>query len=185
MTDTPEQDEAFTEVVTTLADSLFLKFSDDRETGEEVRTIVTTMEQEKIYPFFTELRERVTEGLPDLLNRECPEIIAMIPHTPFSPGLEAVAGRLIKGGTIWGTLDYFPGDDLYDFLDQLRTNVLEALPVLLGWLKAHEVMVQIPISPMNATPNLPYPYSGWICGTVSAEKALMTYSKLIKERNSK
>ncbi len=65
MTDTPEQDEAFTEVVTTLADSLFLKFSDDRETGEEVRTIVTTMEQEKIYPFFTELRERVTEGLPD------------------------------------------------------------------------------------------------------------------------
>ena len=150
-------------------------------TEEEVRAIVATMEQEKLYPCFTELRKRVIEGLPELLNRECPEIIAIIPTIPFSPGLEGVAGRLIRGGTIWGTHDSFPGDDCYDFVDRLRSKVLEALPVLLGWLKAHEVMVQIPISPMSATPNLPYPYSGWICGTASAEKSLRDYLKNLKQ----
>ena len=34
MTDTPERDEAFTEVVSTLADSLFLVLSDDKGEGQ-------------------------------------------------------------------------------------------------------------------------------------------------------
>ena len=34
MTDTPERDEAFTEVVSTLADSLFLILSDDKGEGQ-------------------------------------------------------------------------------------------------------------------------------------------------------
>jgi hypothetical protein len=165
-------------------------------TEEEVRAIVATMEQEKLYPCFAELRKRVIEGLPRLLGRECPEIIAVIPRIPFSPDLEGVSRRLIDGGTIWGPNNYSPvissawvdrsfaiprfnSNEYKRFntnepeLGQLRAKVLEALPVLLGWLKAHEVMTMIPISPLNSMtdqqisiPNLKgRPFPGWICGT--------------------
>lgn len=156
-------------------------------TEEEVRAIVATMEQEKLYPCFAELRKRVIEGLPRLLNRECPEIIAMFPHVPSSPDLEGVSRRLIDGGTIWGPNNYSPvvvwnpTDRRFPLLGlktdepelgRLRAKVLEALPVLLGWLKAHEVMTMIPISPLNSMtdqkisiPNLKdRPFPGWICG---------------------
>jgi hypothetical protein len=156
-------------------------------TEEEVRAIVASMEQEKLYPCFTELRKRVIEGLPRLLGRECPEIIAVIPRIPFSPDLEGVSRRLIDGGTIWGPNNYSPVVGpawmIHTFgmagfqtdepeLGRLRAKVLEALPVLLGWLKAHEVMGMIPISPLNSMtdqhisiPNLKdRPFPGWICG---------------------
>ena len=158
-------------------------------TEEEVRAIVATMEQEKLYPCFTELRKRVVEGLPRLLGRLCPEIVAMIPHIPFSPDLEGVAGRLIHGGTIWGPHNYSPitGSSArtpgWTFsliqtsepeLGSLRVNVLEALPVLLGWLKAHEVMTMIPISPLNSPSELKISLPtlkseeipGWVCGNL-------------------
>ena len=158
-------------------------------TEEEVRAIVTTMEQEKLYPCFTELRKRVIEGLPRLLGRLCPEIIGMIPHVPASPDLEGVAGRLINGGSIWGTDNYSPitGSNQrthrWNFsliqtsepeLGNLRANVLEALPVLMGWLKAHEVMALIPISPLNSQSTLKFSLPtlkseaipGWICGNL-------------------
>lgn len=146
-------------------------------TEEEVRAIVATMEQEKMYPCFIELRKRVIEGLPRLLNRECPEIVAMIPRIPMTPDLEGVAGRLINGGTIWGPYNYSPIAGSWRIfqpfgpstqepqLGGLRAKVLEALPVLLGWLKAHEVMTLIPISPLNAEPNPKMSLNwGW-CGT--------------------
>jgi hypothetical protein len=155
-------------------------------TEEEVRAIVATMEQEKLYPCFNELRKRVVEGLPELLGRECPEVIAMFPRIPVTGDLEGVARRLIDGGTIWGPNNYspligsilkgryFPGPGFNTNEPEhghLRAKVLEALPVLLGWLKAHEVMTMIPISPLNSGVQPLQPYM-WTCGTTVANESL-------------
>lgn len=176
-------------------------------TEEEVRAIVATMEQEKLYPCFTELRKRVIEGLPRLLGRECPEIIGVIPRIPFSPDLEGVSRRLIDGGTIWGPNNYSPvirsawvdrsfaiprfnSNEYKRFntnepeLGQLRAKVLEALPVLLGWLKAHEVMGMIPISPLNFGVEPVIPFGAWTCGTQAATKALEDMTKDFKKEDN-
>lgn len=172
-------------------------------TEEEVRAIVAIMEQEKQYPCFNELRRRVVDGLPLLLGRKCPEIIAMFPRVPVTGDLEGVAHRLINGGTIWGPNNYSPlagpayRSPFYLTLPippyarstnepefgHLRAKVLEALPVLLGWLKAHEVMTLIPISPLNSGDQPAKPYM-WTCGTTVANEALWKMTnKIEKEEN--
>jgi hypothetical protein len=139
-------------------------------TENEVRELLKIIELEKQFPSFTELRKRVIEGLPNLLNRECPEIVAMIPRVPFYSELEQVAHRLINNGNIWGPTTSYVASALTprfglstyeDDLGRLRAKVLEALPVLLGWLKAHEVMTLIPVSPLNAMPPMKPPAFVW------------------------
>jgi hypothetical protein len=147
-------------------------------TENEVRELLKIIELEKQFPSFTELRKRVIEGLPNLLNRECPEIVAMIPRVPFYSELEQVAHRLINNGNIWGPTTSYVASALTprfglstceDDLGRLRAKVLEALPVLLGWLKAHEVMTLIPVSPLNAMPPMKLPAFVWKCGTGNFE----------------
>jgi hypothetical protein len=98
----------------------------------------------------------------------------MIPRVPFYSELEQVAHRLINNGNIWGPTTSYVASALTprfglstceDDLGRLRAKVLEALPVLLGWLKAHEVMTLIPVSPLNAMPPVKPPTFVWECGT--------------------
>jgi hypothetical protein len=164
-------------------------------TEEEVRALLEKIELEKQFPSFTELRKRVIQSLPRLLDRPCPELIRLIPsfphHVTLMPEIEAVATRLINSGTTVITPEgkrvSFPGartsspppenfygssngirasrqdgsinvnylsispplDGVGEF-DSLRAKVLEALPVLVGWLVAHRIMTSIPIFPFSA-----------------------------------
>jgi hypothetical protein len=165
-------------------------------TEDEVRALLEKIELEKKFPSFTELRKRVIETLPRLLDRPCPELVRLIPsfphHVNSMPEIEEVATRLINGGTTvissegkavslnvhrlkWPLI----GDNFYEVakmqpnarainslltdtlsiwqplgafgeFDHLRAKVLEALPVLVGWLAAHQIMVAIPVVPFSS-----------------------------------
>jgi hypothetical protein len=165
-------------------------------TEDEVRALLEKIELEKKFPSFTELRKRVIETLPRLLDRPCPELVRLIPSFPHAvsmmPEIEVVATRLINGSTTVispegkGVSFDVPtlnrpliGDNFYEvaklqpnvrafnpFLinplsilqplggfgefNHLRAKVLEALPVLVGWLAAHQIMVAIPVVPFSS-----------------------------------
>ncbi len=137
-------------------------------TEEEIRTLLEKMDLEKQFPSFTELRKRVIETLPRLLDRPCPELIRLIPNFPLNMSmtseLEEVATRLINSGSIAVTPDgkrvHFPWHAAYlpmalgsatntGEFDNLRGKVLEALPVLVGWLAAHQISMSVPTAPFS------------------------------------
>lgn len=181
-----------------------IRMEDITMNEDTLRALLEKIDEEKKFPAFTELRKRVVESLPRLLDRECSEIIDLIPRIPINPKaqeeIEKISLRLINSGhlattangdsillddgsqkLVWRNKNHmnstFSGSFHFSSFEGLRAKVLEALPVLMGWLDAHAVIVQIPVEPLS-TRHLDrmFPFSGVVTTAHPPLNHLHSYS---------
>ena len=117
----------------------------DRPCPELIRLVPSFPERFSITPEIEEVAERLINSGTTVVTTKGERV--GFPYSFKERTLPENFGK-VKKFDIWNQSVPFDGG-LGEF-DNLRAKVLEALPVLVGWLTAHQISVEIPTEPHSA-----------------------------------